>query len=76
MFISIFLHPYVAPFDPLLRKNINVFLNPPNFGGHSEDFRPLLLIRRKIPKIGGAERSAITSAQGFCDGTFDQTTTF
>ena len=52
MFISIFLHPYMAPFDPLLRKNIIVWLNPPNFGRHSEDFRPILRIR-KIPKIRG-----------------------
>ena len=57
LFLFIFLHPYMAPFGPLMRKNIIVWLNPPSFGGHSEDFRPILRIRTNIPKIGGAERS-------------------
>ena len=48
----------MAPFGLLLTKNIIAWLNPPNFEGHSEDFRPILRIWRKIPKIGGAERSA------------------
>ena len=59
MLISMFFHLFMAAFSLSFRKNNIVYLNPQNFRGHSEDFRPFLQIKRKTPKIGGAGRPGL-----------------
>ena len=49
----------MAPFSLILRKNKFVCLNHLNFGGHLEDFWPILQLLRKTPKIRGAKRSVL-----------------